>query len=333
MNALPAIVIAGMLIGADVSGHRDLIFPEGGALAFGIGVLRNPDWSASRWQIVALPSLCAVIGHFVTQMPGPTWAAEICAVSAALLALRTLGSRVAPALSAAVLPVVFGVRTWMYPAVVLAICLMIVAVVALSAGPGTGTRNAGADSAWQWDVVFGGWVLICTWILIAGPALSLPVTAVAPPLFVSAFEFSARDGRTLTCGLRRWLLVVGAALAGSLASKLAADTAIAALAGVVATVLLMRVLATEHAPALAISLIPWITGPIGPGQFTAGIAVGAGALYAGGDLIARARTELRSRPTTTARETRATTALHCAPGRGHRARSGRLDLDRIGETS
>ncbi len=331
MNALPAIVIAGMLIGGEASGHRDAIFPEGGALAFGIGVLRNPDWIASRWRIVALPSLCAVIGHFLADTPGPTWAAEICAVSAALLTLRALGSRVAPALSAAVLPVVFSVRTWMYPVVVLTICLMIVAVVALSAHPGAGTRDAGAHSSWQRDVVLGGWLLICTWILIAGPALSLPVTAIAPPLFVSAFEWSARSGRTLALGLRRWLLVVGAALAGSLAFKLAPDTAIAGLAGVGATVLLMRLLATQHAPALAISLIPLITGPIGPWKFTAGIAVGAGALYAGGDVIARARTELRGRSTITARETRATTAVYGALGRRPKARRGTLDLEQIGE--
>lgn len=180
--------------------------------------------------------------------------------------------------------------------------------------------------------MLGGWLLICTWILIAGPALSLSVAAVAPPLFVSAFEWSARNGRTLARGLRRWLLVVGAALAGSFALKLAPHTAIAGLAGVGATVLLMRVLATQHAPALAISLIPWITGPIGPWKFTAGIAVGAGALYTGGDLIARARTELRSRPTITARESRTTTALCGALGRERQARRGTLDRDQIGET-
>jgi hypothetical protein len=244
--------------------------------------------------------------------------------------LWALGSRVAPALSAAVLPVVFGLRTWMYPVVVLAICLIIVAVVALSAQPGAGTRGAGVDSSWRWDVVLGGWLLICTWILIAGPALSLPVAAVAPPLFVSAFEWSAGNGRTLARGLRRWLLVVGAALAGSVAFKLAPDTAIAGLAGIGATVLLMRLLATQHAPALAISLIPWITSPIGPWKFTAGIAVGAAALYAGGDLIAWARTELRGR-SRTAHETRASMALHGALGRG-RGRRGTLDLDQIGET-
>jgi hypothetical protein len=265
-------------------------------------------------------------------VPGPTWAAEICAVSAALLTLRALGSRVAPALSAAVLPVVFSVRTWMYPVVVLAICLMIVAVVALSAPRGAGTRDAGVDSSWRWDVVLGGWLLICTWILIAGPALSLSVAAVAPPLFVSAFEWSARNARTLARGVRLWLLVVGAALAGSLAFKLAPDTAIAGLAGVGATVLLMGALATQHAPALAISLIPSITGPIGPWKFTAGIAVGAGALYVGGDLIARARTELRSRPTITTRESHTTTALYGALGRERRARRATLDRNQIGET-
>jgi len=93
----------------------------------------------------------------------------------------------------------------------------------------------------------------------------------------------------------------------------------------------MRALATQP-PALAISLIPWITGPIGPWKLTAGIAAGAGGLYVGGDLIARARTELRSRPTTTARDSDTTSALYGALGREREARRGMLDSDQIGET-
>lgn len=42
----------------------------------------------------------------------------------------------------------------------------------------------------------------------------------------------------------------------------------------------MRLLATRHAPALAISLIPLIAGPIDPWPFTSAIAIGAAALYA-----------------------------------------------------
>jgi hypothetical protein len=286
------IVVAVMLLGAGLSGHRDAIFPEGAALAFGIVVLGKPEWGASRWRIVALPSLCAVIGHFLAQMTWAPWAGEICAVSAALLVLRALRSRVAPALSAAVLPVVFGVRSWMYPAAVVITCAVIVAVVTLSSR--RDDQQTSVSSAWQWDVVVGAWVMICSWILIAGPILSLPIAAVAPPLFVSALEWSSNDARTLARGMRRWSLVVGAALAGSVALKLAPAASIAGLAAVGVTLGLMRVLATPHAPALAISLVPLIAGPIGTWNFTIGIAVGAAALYLSGHVIAQARTELRT---------------------------------------
>jgi hypothetical protein len=297
------IVVAVMLLGAHLSGHRDVIFPEGAALAFGIVVLRKPQWSASRWRIVALPSLCAVLGHFLAQTTWAPWAGEICAVSGALLALWAMRSRVAPALSAAVLPVVFGVRSWMYPATVVITCVVIVAVVTWSSR--RDHHQAFVGGAWRWDVVVGAWVMICSWILIAGPLLSLPIAAVAPPLFVSAFEWSLSDTRTLTRGMRRWLLVVGAALAGSVALKLAPDVSIAGLAAIGITLGLMRVLATPHAPALAISLVPLIAGPIGTLNFMIGIAVGAAALYLSGHVIAQARDELRSLATRTTREIRA----------------------------
>jgi len=309
-RALAVIVVAVMLLGADLSGQRDAIFPEGAALAFGIVVLGKPDWGASRWRIVALPSLCAVLGHFLAQMTWAPWAGEICAVSGALLVLRALRSRVAPALSAAVLPVVFGVRSWMYPAAVVITCVVIVAVVTWSSRHDD--QQTFVSSAWPWDVIVGAWVMICSWILIAGPVLSLPIAAVAPPLFVSALEWSSNDGRTLARGVRRWSLVVGAALAGSVALKLAPAAWIAGLAAVGATLVLMQVLATPHAPALAISLVPLIAGPIGTWNFTIGIAVGAGALYLSGHVIARARTELRTWSTRTTHEIQASTDVWIA---------------------
>jgi hypothetical protein len=215
---------------------------------------------------------------------------------------------------------------------VIATCLVIVIVLAWPARLGDQGQRAGGAGSWRWDVVGGGWLMICSWILIAGPVLALPVAAVAPPLLVSAFEWSSNGTRTLALGIRRWLLVVGAALAGSMAVKLAPAASIAGLAGVGATVVLMRVLATPHPPALAISIIPWIAGPIGPWNFTAGTAVGAAALYVIGDLIARARIEVRRRPTITARATLATTAPLRAIRRERRTHRGPLDLDKIGET-
>jgi hypothetical protein len=219
-------------------------------------------------------------------MAGPVWAAEICAVTAALLGLQALRSRIAPALSAAVLPVVFGVTSWIYPATVLVTCLLIVATVSSSRPPADDRGGRGAIPAWQWAVVSGGWLVICAWILIAGPLLSLPAVTVAPPLLVSALDWLARDARRLTDGVRRWSLLVGAALLGSVAARLAPGLLLAGLGGVAATLLLVRLLATRHAPALAVSLIPLIGGPSDPWHFTRAIAIGAAALYIGATAVA-----------------------------------------------
>lgn len=292
---LPLIVVGAMLAGAQLSGQRDVIFPEGAALAFGIAVLRNPEWSASRWRIVALPTACAVIGHLLTRLPTPTWTAEICGVTLALVLLAALRSRVAPALSAAVLPVVFDVRSWLYPTAVLATCVVIVLVVTWSTPEGGGAPSVVTVAAWRWDVIVGGWLMIGAWIVIAGPVLSLPTATLAPPLFVSAFEWSAKDTRLRDPARRRWTLLVCAALAGSIFHGLTATDWIAGLCALATTIMVMRALATPHAPALAISIVPLIAGPAQPWCFTTAIAIGAGALYLSAACVARARNRLRSR--------------------------------------
>lgn len=126
---------------------------------------------------------------------------------------------------------VFGVRSWTYPAVVLATCLLIVAILSSSPRHASNAGGVLKPHSWRWDVVIGGWLMICTWILTAGPLLSLPTAALAPPMFVSAFAWLARDDRTLPDGIRRWSVLVGAALAGSVAVRLAPDALTAGVAG------------------------------------------------------------------------------------------------------
>lgn len=115
--------------------------------------------------------------------------------------------------------------------------------------------------------------------MLGGELLALPVAALAPPLFVSALEWLGQGACTLRRGLRRWVLLVCVALAGSLAVELVAVRWIAGALALAASLLLMRALVTPHPPALAIALIPQIFESVDPLGYSLAIAAGAGALY------------------------------------------------------
>ena len=118
-----------MAVLAAATRQPGFIFPEGAALAFGVGVLRMREWSASRWRIVVLVPLCALAGHLLACAHAPIWLCELTGITVALLLLETRGSRLAPALSAAVLAIVFDVRSWAYPMVVLLTCITVAATL------------------------------------------------------------------------------------------------------------------------------------------------------------------------------------------------------------
>ena len=270
--ALPLVVVVPMLALASALGTDEIIFPEGAALAMGIWVLRMPGWSASRWRVAVLPPAFALAGVLLLRLDWSLTATAILAVTLGLLALQALGTRLAPALSAAVLPIVFDVHAWSYPLAVLAISL----VVAAAMRPGTAPAER-----YGWRVAGGIWLVVTAWIIAGGELLGLSSVALAPPLFVSALEWLERGSLALGDGLRRWIVLVCAGLAGSVAAEVVPVTWVAGTLAVVATLAVMALLARPVPPALAIALIPLILDDSDPLSFTLAIAAGTAALYAG----------------------------------------------------
>lgn len=281
--ALPLLLVGPMLGIAGAAGVDEVIFPEGAALVMGIWGLGLPGWTASRWRIVVLPPACAVAGILIVRADIPLEVAEIVGVSFGLLALAALDSRLAPSLSATALPIVFDVSEWAYPIAVLVICVVIVvglrwpaALPAPSARPGR----------YPWRVAAAAWVAIAAWILLGGGLLSLTPVALAPPLFVSALDWLGQGGAGADL-VQRWALMVGAGLVGASALAVIPVAWVAGLLAAAATLVLMRVLATPHPPALAVALIPQIVDTLEPWEFAVAIGAGAGALYMGVLLLSR----------------------------------------------
>lgn len=278
---LPLLVVVPMLALASALDVHAIIFPEGAALAMGVWVLGHPGWTVSRPRILVLPPLCAAMGVVLAGSDLPVWSAALAGVALALALLKATDSRLAPAMSAAVLPIVFDVEAWSYPLAVTVICAAIVAGMPwLQPPPDPGVR-AHPTGRYPWRVVVGAGIAIGAWILVGGELLAVSSVALAPPLFVSALEWLGRGGATVARALPRLALLTGAGLAGSVALDRVSVAWLAGTLAVAATLLLMRLLATPHAPALAVALVPQILDRPDPVEFTLAIALGAAALYLG----------------------------------------------------
>ena len=115
-------VAACMLTAAWVWGQPARLFPEGAALAFAVLTLRAPAWGGRPWTLALLPPACAALAVALTGLPLPRLAGEAVVLAVVLAALGLLRSRLSPALSAGLLPLVFGIATWGYVFDVAAVC-------------------------------------------------------------------------------------------------------------------------------------------------------------------------------------------------------------------
>lgn len=290
--ALPLLVVVPMLALASALGTHAIIFPEGAAIAMGVWSLALPGWAVSRWRVATVPALCALLGSGLVALDLPGHAAPILAALLAVLVLQATDSRLAPALSAAILPTVFGVGELSYPLAVFVICAVIaLGMPWLSRRRGPPPAPGDGTGRYAWGVVGAGLVVTAAWILLGGELLALPAAALAPPLFVSALEWLGQRACTLRRGLRRWTLLVAAALAGAMTAQLIGPPWLAGAVAVAVTLALMWLLATPHPPALAIALIPLLLSAPDPLDYTLAIAAGAAATYLG--VLAAHRIALR----------------------------------------
>ena len=92
-----------------------IFFPELGALAF--EVFKNPrgKWASSPFFLAFTPVVTGIIGVVIAMTMAYGFVSVLLSVALCITTVRLLGSPVAPAISAGVLPVVMGLDSWLYP--------------------------------------------------------------------------------------------------------------------------------------------------------------------------------------------------------------------------
>src|SRR5690242_16585201 len=92
-----------------------VLFPELGALSHDVMVRPRGVWAGAPLMLAITPALTGVVGIASTRALPYGYLSVLLTVSGAIAIVMALRSPIAPAISAGLLPLVLGVKSWWYP--------------------------------------------------------------------------------------------------------------------------------------------------------------------------------------------------------------------------
>jgi len=269
------------------SGIPYLFFPELAALSH--DVLTRPwgRWAGQPWRLIVTPTLTGLVGMLATRLFPYHVLTILGVVVASLAIIALLRSTIAPAISAGVLPLVLGTKSWLYPPSVAAV-LVALAVISVTwrrwdATPETVEVEAppDVDDARESRLHGRSWlVALLAFVAVVGSLAQWTGLRflLFPPLVVIAYEmFGHPDscpwaGRPLTLPIACLLTAGG----GTVALHLLGPGPGAVAASLVWGVAALRAFDVHMPPALAVALIPFVMEA--PPTLAYPASVGAGTL-------------------------------------------------------
>ena len=263
-NVAVVLFLVLMSAAAELSGMQEVIFPEAGALCVGLWLMPKAVWNVRTRQVPLLLTVAALIGLAVNLLLpfgfGLRFLVAFCLVS---LLLHLVRCNMYPVVSAAMLPVLMGTTSWVYPASVLVLSSL------LAVGRWWLPQETRPDyhpyGLKHWLKLA---VALCLFLMLEAvvgrliPSFSPAMLTYmsVPPLVVTMIEFANRRSgfheRTWTI----WGLIVVAAAVGTLAEwglhrTLGLPMAMGVLVSAGVMLLLFRRF-KPFAPALAIAMVP-----------------------------------------------------------------------------
>lgn len=250
---------------AEITGQREIIFPEAGALCVGLWLMPKAVWNVRIRQVPLLLTAAALVGIainlFVPACFEIRFALAFCIVA---LMLRLVRCNMYPVVSASMLPVLINTTSWVYPVSVLVISsLLAVGRVWL---PQTDRTEYHPFGWLHWLKLVAALFLFLAIEVVATHTLNFKLSTLnymmVPPLVVTMIEFANRRSGFRERPLSILGLIIAAAALGTVAELFLHRTfgipmAIGTLLTVVAMLLLFRRF-KPFAPALAIVLVPML---------------------------------------------------------------------------
>jgi hypothetical protein len=255
---------------ARATGAFYVLFPELGALSHDVFTRPRGAWAQAPVLLAITPVLTGAIGIFFTRALPYGYLSVLLTVGGAVAVILALKSPIAPAISAGLLPLVLGVKSWWYPPGILLGTALLAGLSLpwkrLTSQPVTEPDRTTEDIIEDMVelVPVGYYWLLALILFVVTAATAVKLTGLRfilfPPLVVIGFEMF---GHTATCpwAKRPLLLPVAcflAAAGGLLFWRLFGGGPSVAACSMAWGIVVLRVFDLHVPPALAVALLPFV---------------------------------------------------------------------------
>ena len=216
--ALAVLTVMVMTAAAELSGEKEILFPEIAAIAAGALIAPKFAWKTSKLRLFVLICIGAVTGLLISMFVPLTLGAKLCiAFLVASLLFQFSGTTFAPVISSVVLPVMLGTNSAIYPiaAAVLTFLILMERLLIEKLGIAEKSEFSPEPMPDKNAII----LLAARWLI--GSIAIFPAVgtgfkfAVAPPLLVAFTEFCRKDSAVRKRPVSITLLIVGCALVGA----------------------------------------------------------------------------------------------------------------------
>ncbi len=255
---------------ASATGAFYVLFPELGALAHDVFTRPRGTWARSPLMLAITPFLTALIGIVFTRALPYGYLSVLLTVGSSVGLIMLLGSPIAPAISAGLLPLVLGVKSWWYPPGVLLGTVLLAALSIL-------WQRLSIAQNWLEPITAAdvvdetleqnpatSWWLIALMLFVAMAVLVVKLTGLRfvlfPPLVVIGFEMF---GHTAICPWAKRPMFLPAACfltaaGGLLFWNLLGVGPLAVGCSMACGMAVLRLFDLHVPPALAVALLPFV---------------------------------------------------------------------------
>ncbi|MDO5293213.1 MAG: hypothetical protein Q4F05_10720 [bacterium] len=255
-----------MVLVAEVSGEKEILFPEIVALTTGAIACKRQPWIVSKWQLVCLMTISAILGIAMNRMlPIPLFGKIILAYAVVGTSLIVTGCSLAPMISACILPLFMGTTSIVYPIAVSILCIIIVVLQFLLERAGMREYRPYEKPTIPYRQQFLHWSVLL--VLVAASSI-LPVYTgylffVAPPLLVLFTEFANVDAAPRKAPFMIFLVTGLGAFTGVLCRyiicvRFGMHLTVAALVAAILINIMFAITKKPFPPAGAITFLPFI---------------------------------------------------------------------------
>ncbi|MDY0041928.1 MAG: hypothetical protein RBS57_16565, partial [Desulforhabdus sp.] len=210
-----------MVAVAELTGEKEIIFPEIAALVTGAWLARKQPWNVSKtvlWITITLSAFAgvAIVKHIHVSLPFQLALAFVFT----MVILTAFGTTFVPIVCACILPVFIGTDSHVYTLSVSIMALIIIMVQHLLEKNGLHEKKAFEEIGISKQVLARNAMRIALFLLVAMPPLYFGhLYFIAPPIIVGYVELSDRNSTARQSPLTIWLLFIVSSVLGYLAKE------------------------------------------------------------------------------------------------------------------